>query len=203
MSANLIIVEDELLIRMQLKSMLIKLGYTVVGEFNNSDQFIDQLSDLTPDLFLFDINIKGTKDGIDLGHIVHTKHDIPFVYITSYADAITITAAKQTHPSGYIVKPFDEKDLLTTIEIALFNSPVKNTTKPSLTKDRIESRLHINLTEREYVTLMDVSLGLTNSQVAAKQQLSINTIKTHLKNLYSKIGASDRVNLVKKVLELA
>ena len=203
MGAKLVIVEDELLIRMQLKSMLNKLGYDVVAEFSNSDDFINQLPGLTPNLFLFDINIKGSKDGIDLAQIVYDKYKIPFVYITSYADATTIKAAKQTHPSGYIVKPFDEKDLLTTIEIALFNNPVKTRTEQALTKKAIESNLHINLTEREYITLMDVSLGLTNSQVAAKQQLSINTIKTHLKNLYAKIGASDRVNLVKKVIELA
>ena len=203
MGAKLVIVEDELLIRMQLKSMLNKLGYDVIGEFSNSDDFINQLPDLTPELFLFDINIKGSKDGIDLAQIVYDKYKIPFVYITSYADATTIKAAKQTHPSGYIVKPFDERDLLTTVEIALFNNPVKRRTEQTLTKEAIESSLNINLTEREYITLMDVSSGLTNSQVAAKQQLSINTIKTHLKNLYAKIGASDRVNLVKKVLELA
>ncbi len=203
MSAKLVIVEDELLIRMQLKSMLQKLGYQVINEYSNSDHFIDALPSLAPDLFLFDININGSKDGIELGHVIHKKFNIPFVYITSYADSKTIQAAKKTYPSGYIVKPFDEKDLLTTIEIALFNKPIKKPEAQVLRKDNIETSLKIHITEREYVTLIDVSLGLTNSQIAAKQNLSINTVKTHLKNLYAKIGATDRVNLVKKIIELS
>ncbi len=200
MGQNVVIVEDELLIRKQLETILRKLGYEVLCSFQNSDEFLDRLPELKPDIILFDINIKGSKSGIELAQIVRDQYNYPFVFITSYADRDTINAAKVTLPNGYVIKPFDEKDIMMIMEIALYNAESFQE-ESILNKQRIEKKLNISLTEREYITLSDLSQGLANSQIAAKQYVSINTVKTHLRNLYAKVGVRDRVNLVKKVLQ--
>jgi DNA-binding NarL/FixJ family response regulator len=199
MAIKIVIVEDEMLIRMQLSTILKKFAYEVSATYANSDHFLNDLPDLEADLILFDINIKGSKDGIALAHIVRSQYSIPFVFVTSYADKETIEAAKQTRPNGYIVKPFDERDIMTTLEIALFNA--NHQSKSGLvSKAYVQDTFNITLTEREYITLTDLAQGLTNGQIAAKQFVSINTVKTHLKNLYAKLEVNDRVNMVKKVL---
>lgn len=199
MSYKVIIVEDEMLIRKQLKTILTKLGNEIIQECSNGDVFLDVLPGLEPDIILFDINIKGSKDGIELAQVVRDKYDYPFIFITSYADRDTIEAAKVTRPNGYIIKPFDERDIMSTLEIALYNYAIRNDER-SFSKERIEKKFSVNLTEREFVTLSDLKQGLSNGQIAAKQFVSINTVKTHLKNLYAKLNVNDRVNLIKKVL---
>ncbi|MFT6810214.1 MAG: DNA-binding NarL/FixJ family response regulator [Saprospiraceae bacterium] len=199
MSYKVVIVEDEMLIRKQLKAILRKLNYEVFKSFANADSFLDCLPSLSPDIILFDINIRGSKNGIELAQIVRDKYSFPFIFITSYADRETIEAAKITRPNGYVIKPFDERDIMTIMEIALYNAQSIQESS-QLNKERIEKKHKVSLTEREYVTLSDLSHGLTNSQIAAKQFVSINTVKTHLKNLYSKFEVGDRINLIKRVL---
>lgn len=199
MSYKVVLVEDEMLIRKQLETILIKLGYIVIRTFSNGDDFLDKLPALSPDIILFDINIKGSKNGIELAQIVREDYSFPFLFITSYADRDTIESAKVTRPNGYVIKPFDEKDIMMIMEIAMYNARSIQE-KNALNKERIESKHGVSLTEKEYITLSDLSQGLSNSQIAAKQYVSINTVKTHLKNLYAKLEVRDRINLVKKVL---
>ena len=199
MAYKVVIVEDEMLIRKQLETILRKLNYEVLQSFSNADSFLDMLPSLSPDIILFDINIKGSKNGIELAQIVREKYSFPFIFISSYADPATIEAAKITRPNGYVIKPFDERDIMMVMEIALYNAQ-STQDATQLNKERIETKYSISLTEREYITLSDLSQGLTNGQIASKQFVSINTVKTHLKNLYSKLEVHDRINLVKKVL---
>ncbi len=196
---KVVIVEDEMLIRKQLEAILRKLNYEVLKSFANADSFLDCLPSLSPDIILFDINIRGSKNGIELAQIVRDKYSFPFIFITSYADRETIEAAKITRPNGYVIKPFDERDIMIIMEIALYNAQSIQESS-QLNKERIEKKHKVSLTEREYITLSDLSQGLTNSQIAAKQFVSINTVKTHLKNLYSKFEVGDRINLIKRVL---
>ena len=198
---KVIVVEDELLIRKELISILEKLGYQVVASFANGDQFLDGIHSLNPDIILFDINIKGSKDGIQLAQIVKDKYQLPFVFVTSYADKATIDAAKQTRPYGYIIKPFDERDILSTLEIALFNL-AQQREQNQFSKERIERLNNVKLTDKEFSTLTDLVQGLSNAQIASNQEVSINTVKTHLKNLYAKFEVSDRVRLARKALEV-
>lgn len=199
--SKVIVVEDEMLIRKELISILEKLDYQVVASFSNGDQFLDGLPSLQPDIILFDINIKGSKDGIQLAEIVRDKYHYSFIFVTSYADRATLEAAKKTRPNGYIVKPFDEKDIMSSMEIALFNASEQKVSN-GLNQQRIERVNGVKLTDKEFATLSDLVQGLSNAQIAAHQEVSINTVKTHLKNLYAKFEVSDRVRLVRKALEV-
>ncbi|MBS7787399.1 response regulator [Flavobacterium sp. CYK-55] len=116
---KILIVEDELIIAEDVRSMLCKMGYEVLGVAMDYHEAIHLLKSTTPDLILLDVNLNGSLDGIDLAHEISKIYKIPFIYTTSYADTPTLERAKATHPINYLVKPFKQEQLLTTIEMAL------------------------------------------------------------------------------------
>jgi DNA-binding LytR/AlgR family response regulator len=118
---SILIVEDEVLIAQDLKEILEETGYTEIFKARNYHQAIDALNAHQIDIVLLDINLNDTKSGIDLGNHIHQQLHIPFIYITSYSDAETITNVKQTKPSAFLLKPYSKELLLASIEIALFN----------------------------------------------------------------------------------
>ncbi|WP_420316692.1 LytR/AlgR family response regulator transcription factor [Ekhidna sp.] len=114
-----LIVEDEPLIADDIALIIERAGYDIFGIEDNAEDALSTLNGGKPDIALLDINIEGEKDGIQLAHLINTKHQIPFVYLTSYYDKNTLARAKATNPGGYIVKPFDEGDLIANIELTL------------------------------------------------------------------------------------
>lgn len=104
-----------------LKYILKHLGYEVCGCAADKREAFTILEDHLPDLALLDIELKGGDDGIELAREINEQHDIPYVFLTSHADTETLDRAKAVHPYGYLVKPFQEKDVHATIEMALGN----------------------------------------------------------------------------------
>ena len=197
--ASIIIVEDDLLISKQLKAIVESFGHQVLQTLSNGDQAIDILGKVHADLFLLDINIEGTHSGIEVARCINRSIQKPFIFITSYSDKGTIDVAKQVMPSGYVIKPFDEDDIYTAVEIALFTFGQKMTSVR--TKSELEQKHDVLLTPREYQTLLHLSEGLTNAQIAAIEYVSINTVKTHLRSLYGKFDVRDRLKLVHTVMQ--
>ena len=117
---KILLVEDETIVARDIEHMLQGLGYKVVDVLTDGFQSIEAAKKLKPDLVLMDIRLKGKIDGIEAAHQIYNQLNIPIVYITAHADANTVKRAKVTEPFGYILKPFDEKELQTTIEIALY-----------------------------------------------------------------------------------
>jgi len=117
---KILIVEDEPIIATDIEMTLEDLGYDVVGVEDNAAEALVVIRDLQPDLVLLDINLEGDVDGVMLAQDINANFQIPFVYLTSNADNLTINRVKRTHPAGFILKPFNEKDLKSNIEIALF-----------------------------------------------------------------------------------
>ena len=130
---KILIVEDELIIAEDLKDILESLDYEVCGIAITARESLQLLEEHAPDIALLDIQIKGGKDGIELANDINEQFKIPFIFLSSHADAATLDRAKKVMPYGYLVKPFQEKDIHTTIEIALNNFAVKN--NPTVTKD--------------------------------------------------------------------
>jgi len=198
---KVVIVEDEALIALDLEMIMESMDFNVVGISDNGDEALDIIASRDPDLILLDVNIKGQLDGIQLAEIIRTKTKKPFLYVTSYADKETLDRAKHTLPYGYILKPFSEAELKATIEIALFRfANDKERTSPEL--ETINHAIHSDLTLKEFEVLLDIYNGLANQQIASKQFVSVNTIKTHVKNLYSKIDVHSRAELVKWLSKL-
>jgi CheY-like chemotaxis protein len=118
---RILIVEDELVIAEDLKMQLESLGYSVTGIAKTYEKALTLLGENTPDLMLVDIKLKGEKDGIELAEKIKRTCDFPLIFLTSHSDSNTVERAKRVHPDGYLVKPFEAKDLYTSIEIAFAN----------------------------------------------------------------------------------
>jgi PAS domain S-box-containing protein len=118
--SSILIVEDEAIVAADLASSLRRLGHTVCGTAASGAGAIALVRDQHPDLVLMDIHLAGPMDGIAAAETTRAQYDVPVVYLTAHADAGTLERAETTEPFGYILKPFDERDLRTHIEIARF-----------------------------------------------------------------------------------
>jgi diguanylate cyclase (GGDEF)-like protein len=116
---RLLIVEDECIVAFDLRVVLEELGYAVVGTAASSDEALRIADEQRPDLVLMDISIVGQTDGVQAGRLLRARHHVPLVYLTANVDAATLGRALATEPAGYVVKPYNEHSLRTTIEVAL------------------------------------------------------------------------------------
>src|ERR1035437_1914883 len=117
---NILIVEDESIVAKDIQHSLKKLGYTVVGICSTGEDAIKAADELKRDLVLMDIMLKGDMSGIEGAEQIREKYNIPIIYLTAYADESTLSKAKVSEPYGYIIKPFKEIDLHTSIEMAIY-----------------------------------------------------------------------------------
>jgi CheY-like chemotaxis protein len=118
--ANILIVEDEEIVAMDIKDMLTDLGYNVQGMASSGEEAIKEIEKGNPDIVLMDIMLGEEKDGITTAEEIRSSFNIPVIYLTAYADDTTLERAKKTAPYGYILKPFQEKELNTAITMALY-----------------------------------------------------------------------------------
>ena len=116
--ATILIVEDESIVARDIQSRLELLGYATAIAGTAKDA-IASATETRPDLALMDIRLKGKDDGIEVAAELGERFDVPVIYLTAYADERTLTRAKRTAPFGYLLKPFDDKELRTSIEVAL------------------------------------------------------------------------------------
>jgi PAS domain S-box-containing protein/putative nucleotidyltransferase with HDIG domain len=123
--ARILIVEDENLVARDLYNMVRTMGYEVTTVAQNGDEVLKSIQEKRPDLALMDIVLKGNMDGISIASVLWEEHGIPVVYITSFADDLTFERAKLTEPFGYLIKPFEERELELTIETALYKAKMQ------------------------------------------------------------------------------
>ncbi|MBI1861072.1 MAG: response regulator [Deltaproteobacteria bacterium] len=116
---RILIVEDESLAAMNLEEKLLELGYRSAGIAFTAEEAIATAEKERPDLVLMDIQLRGMPDGTAAAQIIHDRFDIPVIFVTAFSDDQTIEKAKKTHPFGYLMKPYRDHSIKTTIEIAL------------------------------------------------------------------------------------
>jgi PAS domain S-box-containing protein len=124
---KVLVVEDESLVAKDIHNMLRGQGYEVVGVLSTGEEALRVMPEAKPDLVLMDIVLKGEMDGIAAAERIWEDHSVPVIYLTAYADETTLSRAKITEPFGYILKPFDERELQTTIEMAFFKAKMDKT----------------------------------------------------------------------------
>ena len=117
--AKILVVENEAIIARDIQDKLEDLGYDVPAIASSGEEAIKKAEEIKPDLVLMNIGLKGDMDGIDAAAHIHNRFDIPVVYVTAYMDEKRLERAKVTEPFGYIIKPFEDKELASTIEKAL------------------------------------------------------------------------------------
>ena len=119
---RILIVEDEAVIAQHLRKLLEIIGYEVVGRATGYTRALELLVAEKPDLVLLDIVLNGSKDGVDVAHLIRASYpDIPYIFLTSHADPKTVERATAAKPYGYLVKPFEREDVFTAIEVAMAN----------------------------------------------------------------------------------
>jgi CRP-like cAMP-binding protein/CheY-like chemotaxis protein len=124
MPTRVLVVEDEGVVALDITQELQSAGYEVVAAVTTGDDAVAKAAELSPDVILMDINIRGTFDGITAAEKINTLRPIPIIFVTAHADETTLQRAKLTRPFGYIIKPFEPNELRANIEMALSRSPV-------------------------------------------------------------------------------
>lgn len=145
--AKILIAEDETIIAIDIKSTLQSIGYIVPEIAISGEKVIELLLKDKPDLILMDISLAGELDGIETAEIISKKYDLPIVYLTALTNNETMKRARLTEPFGYLLKPFDERNLHSTIEMALYKHKVdlelkKRTKELEAEKIKTDELLH-------------------------------------------------------------
>ena len=198
--ANVLVVEDEFIVSKDIQSSLKKLGYNVVGAAPSGEKALELVAQEHPDIVLMDIMLKGDMNGIETAEIVRNDYAIPVIYLTAYADEATLAKAKVTEPYGYILKPFKEIDLHTSIEMALYKH------KKEQEVERERDMLYSLVENKEKETQHDFIFVKSNSKLvklnmsdiffieALKDYVVINTndsrytIHSTMKDIETKLG---------------
>ncbi len=123
--SSILVVEDEVLVARDIQARLQRLGYEVVGTAAKGEEAIDLALKHTPDLVLMDINLRGDMDGIEAAVRINEVKSIPVIFCTAYSNDEILERAKITSPFGYVLKPFDNRELEINIEIALYKHHVE------------------------------------------------------------------------------
>lgn len=118
-SPSIYIVEDDIITQSQIRGYLTKVGYAIAGKSKNAEKALEEIRVLTVDMVILDINLQGEKDGLWLAQKLKKELDIPFIFLTAHNDKETIQTASETEPNGYLIKPFQEMDLYSAIEVGL------------------------------------------------------------------------------------
>jgi PAS domain S-box-containing protein len=140
---RILVVEDEAIVALDVKERLTDMGYEVCGTVERGDQALELAASSRPDLVLMDIRLKGEMDGIAAAEEIRQRWRIPVIYLTAFSEDQTLQRAKFTEPFGYIIKPFEDREIQSTIEMALY-------------KHQAEQRLRES--ERRYATTL-TSIG--------------------------------------------
>jgi len=116
---DILIVEDESVVAMEIESYLMEEGYMNIGIASNGEDGYKKAIESQPNVVLMDINLESSLDGIQTAKNIQKERDIPIIYLTAFADDETIERAIQTNPAAYLVKPFNRRELLAGVKIAL------------------------------------------------------------------------------------
>jgi PAS domain S-box-containing protein len=130
-NVKILVVEDESIVAMDIKHRAEGLGYSVTGITPSGEGAIQKATETMPDLVLMDIVLKGDMDGVEAAQRIRDSLDIPVVYLTAYSDEKTLKRAKVTEPFGYIIKPFEDRELHSAVEVALYKHKMESKLKES------------------------------------------------------------------------
>ena len=146
---HILVVEDEVIVAKNIQNRLEKLGYSVPAVVSSGEEAVKKAAETHPDIILMDIKLEGDMDGIEVAEQIRHSFNIPIVYLTACADDKTLQRAKITEPYGYIIKPFEERELQSNIEIALYKHKMEN----KLKKNRERLQNIINSTSEIIISL--------------------------------------------------
>lgn len=178
-NANILIVEDEDLVALKIQKMVKRLGYDASTIACSGEEAVRKAEEIQPDLVIMDIVLKGEMDGIEAATKIRTHFDIPVIYITGYTDDEKIDRAKFTEPFGYIVKPFKDRELYSTIEIALYKHKVENAEKERIKRISQQTAAMLELSRED---LSDLDSALKKITVVDAKTLEVERVNIWIFN---------------------
>jgi signal transduction histidine kinase len=170
------VVEDEGITVMRILSSLEEMGYAVTSPVFSGEEAVKKATEDKPDLVLMDIVLRGEKDGIEAAGQIYSRLNIPVVYITAHSDEKMLRRIKKTEPFGYIVKPFDDRELHIAIEIALY----KHKMEEKLRESERELRRHRNqLSElvEERTSALTATNELLRKEITERKQAETEALR--------------------------
>jgi PAS domain S-box-containing protein len=181
--ANIFIVEDSFIVALHLQTTLENEGYKVIGKSDSGEDALKFIEQKRPDLVLMDIMLTGQLDGIQTAAIIKSKFNLPVIYITALTDSDTIQRAKVTEPYGYLTKPFEDREIFTVIEMALYKHGIESRLRES--EEKYFSTVNsisdaVVVIDRDYcITFMNPSAeAMTqHTQAEAKGKLITDILK--------------------------
>lgn len=178
---RILIVEDERLVADDLQETLQGLGYEVSASVASGEEALAKVAETSPDLVLMDIRLAGTLDGVQTSDLIQSQFQIPIVYLTANADRATLERVKASQPFGYILKPFNEKILATTIDIALSRHQAEKEIRQALSTTEIELQTIKQKARKQSEHLSIVAHELRNPITAIK--FAVEMLTNHNGNL--------------------
>lgn len=133
---KILIVEDEQIVAMDIQNTLENNGFMAAGQTDRGEDAIVKIMELKPDLILMDINLKGKMDGIEAAIQIRAQFDLPVIFLTAYGNSTIIERARLAEPFGYIFKPFEERELISNIQMALYKHELERKVRESEIKFR-------------------------------------------------------------------
>lgn len=171
---RILVVEDESIVALDIQERLESLGYDVPTTVAAGEKAIEQAGLLRPDLVLMDIHLQGQMDGIEAADQIRRQFGIPVIYLTANADHPTVERAKFTEPFGYVIKPFEERELHTTIEIALYKHQSEHRLKESEQRYRLLAELSPE------AIILQIDDGIVYANPAAASLFGARSVETLL-----------------------
>lgn len=173
---RILVVEDEGLVAEDIARILQNFGYEVLDIVSSGEEAVKIAENLLPDLVLMDIMLEGDMNGIDAAGQIYSRFDIPIVYLTAYGEEDGLHKAKKTGPFGYMLKPFEERDLYNTVEMALYKHKMEKSLRDSEERYRslVEniSEIVYSLDENAVITYISPNIesisGYSPSEVIGK-----------------------------------
>ena len=196
------VVEDEITTALELEELLVSHGYSLTGTASAGKEAVSMAKRLKPDLILMDIKLSGNMDGIDAAKAIKAIAGLPLIFLTGHSDEDLLARAKEADPLGYILKPLNERQIISAIEIALHSAEVMVQSHSSDYKVEANdhsasfvsklSQQYPALTHRELDMARLIIQGLSNKEMAMFLNLAEGTIEWHRKNIRKKIGLNNK-----------
>lgn len=130
--ARILIVEDERIIALDLHQTLADCGYQVLGCVDNAEEAVEQAAALQPDLVMMDIRLRGNMTGLEAARQIYERYHIPSLFVTAFVDDEMLRQAKECEALGYVLKPFNERELAITVDIALHRARIEQELRQAL-----------------------------------------------------------------------
>lgn len=189
---KVLIVEDEVIVADDLRITLESRGYGVAVASSGEDA-LQQVAEMGPDLVLMDIGLRGDLDGIETAEQIHTHFDIPVIFVTAYADDERAQRAKVTEPFGYVLKPFDGRELHLTMQMALYKHEMERRVRES----ERELRLIVG-NMRDAIFAYDMNRQLQYVSPAFEALTGYTTDELYEQNFINYLHPDDEVRMMRQ-----